>query len=186
MDMLFWNRCVGIGTAFAMLCSLSACNDSNINDINIKQQIEAYMEEFKSMYMSKVCGMDQKIFIKSQDIYVDNLGYPIELTVYKNDKGEDVRYQVQLYGETGNSVTDYYLCNGFIYVNQEKEYYSSQILVENYNDVLYRETNDWIIFEDKVYILQDDGEMQTVDEYPFYSIEEVNEWNDSERIRNRE
>lgn len=141
-----------------------------------EQEIKAYMEEFVNSYMSEVCGGDQKIFMQTKDIYVDDFGYPVELTVYRNDKGEDIRYQIQLYGETGRSVTDYYLCEHFIYVNEEKEYYSSQMLAENYDDVLYRKTTDWIILEDGIYLLQDNGEMKIEEDAPFYSIEEVKGW----------
>jgi len=130
----------------------------------------------QSSYMSEICGGDQKIFMQTKDIYVDDFGYPVELTVYRNDKGEDIRYQIQLYGETGRSVTDYYLCEHFIYVNEEKEYYSSQMLAENYDDVLYRKTTDWIILEDGIYLLQDNGEMKIEEDAPFYSIEEVKGW----------
>ncbi|MBD5449175.1 MAG: hypothetical protein HDR28_03250 [Lachnospiraceae bacterium] len=100
---------------------------------------------------------------------------PIELTVYTNDKEENVRYKIEIYGETGKSITDYYLCENFIYVNQEREYYSSQILMKNYDDILYRRTSDWIITEDKVYILQDNGKMKEDAEYSFFPIEEVND-----------
>ncbi len=92
----------------------------------------------------------------------------VELTAYTNDKEEDVRYKVEIYGETGKSITDYYLCENFIYVNQEREYYSSQILMKNYDDILYRRTSDWIIIEDKVYILLDNGEMKEDTEYSFF------------------
>ena len=64
----------------------------------------------------------------------------------------------------------------FIYVNQERVYYSSQILMKNYDDILYRRTSDWIIIEDKVYILQDNGEMKEDVEYSFFPIEEVTDW----------
>lgn len=176
MDMALWKKGIELCAACGMMWYFSVCNKTEQLDINIRQGIESYMEAFISMYMSEAVGGEQKIFIQSQDIDVDDFGYPVELTVYKNDNEEDIRYQVQLYGETGNSVTDYYLCADFIYVNQEKEYYSSQIQLENENDVLYRETNDWIILDDIVYVLRDDGEVQATDDYPFYSITEVNGW----------
>ena len=98
MGMLFWNRCVGTVVSCSVLCNLFACNKMELKDIDTKQQIENYMEEFRNMYMSEICGLEQKIFIDVQDIYVDNLGYPLELTVYENDKEEVIRYKVQLYG----------------------------------------------------------------------------------------
>ena len=96
--------------------------------------------------------------------------------MYTNDKGVDGRYKVEIYGEAGKSITDYYLCENFIYVNQEREYYNSQILMKNYDDILYRRTSDWIITEDKVYILQGNGEKKEDSEYSFLPIEDVNDW----------
>ncbi|MDE6747822.1 MAG: hypothetical protein K2K21_01975 [Lachnospiraceae bacterium] len=48
--------------------------------------------------------------------------------------------------------------------------------MKKYNNILYRQTSDWIIIEDKVYILQDNGEMKEDAEYSFFPIEEVNDW----------
>ncbi len=158
---------------------LEKTGESQKIDIDIKQEIETYMDEFARMYVSEICGGDQKVFMQTKEVYADDFGEPIELTVYKNEKEEDIRYKVQLYGETGSSVTDYYLCEDFIYVNQEKNYYSSQILTPNYDDVLYRETKDWIILDDTVYELLDDGEMVAVEDYSFYGIEEVKGWAES-------
>lgn len=150
--------------------------ESQKTEIDVTQGIETYMEEFVGMYMSEICGGDKKVFMQSKEVYADDSGEPIELTVYKNDQGEDIRYQVQLYGETGSSVTDYYLCEDFIYVNQEKIYYSSRILALNYDDVLYRETTDWVILDDTVYELLDNGEMEADEDYSFYSIKDVTWW----------
>ena len=157
-------------------CAPQETEESQKTEIDVQQGIETYMEEFVGMYMSEICGGDQKVFMQSKEVYADDFGGPIELTVYKNDQGEDIRYQVQLYGETGSSVTDYYLCEDFIYVNQEKNYYSSRILALNYDDVLYRETTDWIILDDTVYEFLDNGEMEADEEYSFYPIKEVMGW----------
>lgn len=179
MDMLLY-KCI----KFCMICSLTcnvACSlpiysSSEKPDITQTQEIEIYMKDFMSLYMSEACGGKQRLFMKSKDIYTTDFDSPIELTVYTNDKEENVRYKVEIYGETGKSITDYYLCENFIYVNQEREYYSSQILMNNYDDILYRRTSDWLIIEDKVYILQDNGEMKEDAEYSFFPIEEVNDW----------
>lgn len=114
----------------SMGCAQQETEESQKAEIDVKQEIEAYMEEFVSSYMSEICGGDQKIFMQTKDIYV----------------------------------------------NEEKEYYSSQILAETYDDVLYRETTDWIILEDEIYLLQDNGEMKIEEDAPFYSIEEVKGW----------
>lgn len=114
----------------SMGCAQQETEESQKAEIDVKQEIEAYMEEFVSSYMSEICGGDQKIFMQTKDIYV----------------------------------------------NEEKEYYSSQILAETYDDVLYRETTDWIILEDGIYLLQDNGEMKIEEDAPFYSIEEVKGW----------
>ena len=100
------------------------------------------------------------------------------MTVYTNEEGQDIRYTLQIYGETGNSVTDYYVCENFVYVNHEREYYSGQVLMENYNyiNVLYRHTSDWMILGDKVYKIQDNEEMQEELQYPFFSMKEVRGW----------
>ena len=48
--------------------------------------------------------------------------------------------------------------------------------MKNYDDILYRRTSDWIIIEDKVYILQGNGEKKEDAEYSFLPIEDVNDW----------
>ena len=180
MGLLFYNNCTKFCIVCSMVCGLAYNLPLNNHlekvDIGIKQEIESYMKEFVSMYMSETCGGKQRIFIKSKDIYTSDFGFPIELTVYTNEKEENIRYKVQAYGETGNSITNYYLCENFIYVNQQQEYYSSQILMENYNDILYCQTSDWIILDDNVYLLKDNEEMKIDTEYSFFSIEEVNAW----------
>lgn len=168
--------CMICSAICSMACSPPLHSSLEKIDANKKQEIETYMQEFISMYMSEACDEKQKIYMKSQDIYTDNFDSPVELTVYTNDRGEDVRYRVEIYGETGKSVTDYYLCENFIYVNREREYYSSPVLRKGYDDILYRQTDDWIIMEDDIYILQDNGDMKADTELPFFSIEEVNEW----------
>ncbi len=155
-------------------------NDSEkciaLHAVNVRQEIETYMEEFASMYTSEACGGKQKIFVQSKDVYADDFESPIKLTVYKNEKEEDIRYQIQIYGETKRCVTDYYLCENCIYINQETEYYSSQILEENFHDVLYRQTKDWVILGEEVYLLEDSGERKPDADYTFFSIDEVNDW----------
>lgn len=176
MGMLFWNKCIKLCLVCDMICCLSGCGETEKADISVEQEIEAYMEEFVSMYMSEICGGEQRIYIQSKDVYADNMSSPVELIVYQNDREEDIRYTIQIYGETGNAVTDYYLCENFIYVNQTKEYYSSHILTGGYDDVLYRQTDDWIILGDEVYMLKDNGEMERDMDPPFFSIKEVKDW----------
>lgn len=180
MGMLFYNKYIKFCIVCSMICgmayNLPLYSPLEKVDTSSKQEIESYMKAFVSMYMSEVCSGKKRIFIKSKDIYASDFDVPVELIVYTNEKEENIRYKVHIYGETGNSITNYYLCENFIYVNQQQEYYSSQILMENYNDILYSQTNDWIILKDKVYKLKDNGELKVDTEYPFFSIEKVNDW----------
>lgn len=174
--MLFWNKCIRVCLFFCISCGLLGFTKIEKVGADEKQEIEAYMKEFINMYTSEACDGKQRIFMKSKDVYAEEQGEPIELTVYTNDQGENIRYKVQVYAETGKSEINYYLCENLIYVNQKKDYYSSWVLTANYDDVLYSQTDDWIILEDKVYTLKDNDEMEIAAEYPFFPIEEVYDW----------
>lgn len=178
MDMLFYKIFIEVCIVCSTISSFSIYNGKETLDAGKKQEIETYMNEFVSMFMSEAIIGERRIFVKSGDVDTGDFDYPIELTVYTNEEGQDIRYTVYIYGETGNSITDYYVCEDFIYVNQERQYYSGQVLIENYNymDVLYRHTSDWIILGDKVYLLQDDGELLYDTQYPFFTVEEVSGW----------
>lgn len=52
----------------SMGCAQQETEESQKTEIDVKQEIETYMEEFVNMYMSEVCGGDQKIFMQTKDI----------------------------------------------------------------------------------------------------------------------
>lgn len=178
MDKLLYKIVIEICMACSIIASSSLYKGEQRLDADKKQEIEAYMDDFVSMCMSEASAGEQRIFVKTGDIDTGDFDSPVALTVYTNEEGQDIRYTLQIYGETGNSVTDYYVCENFVYVNHEREYYSGQVLMENYNDinVLYRHTSDWMILGDKVYKIQDNEEMQEELQYPFFSMKEVRGW----------
>lgn len=63
--------------------------------MNCKEEIERYMKEFICMYTTEACGGKQRVFIKSKDIYTDDFGSPVELTIYTNEKEEKIRYDIK-------------------------------------------------------------------------------------------
>ena len=146
-------------------------------DIDIEQEISEYMERFIELYTSNALDdTESQMNIEEFEIdYNGNNGEPVTLIKYTDSRGEILRYQLHFYGETMHCSIDYYLCRDFILVSIERNYYSSWILTAGYSDVLYSSIENWIIFDDKVYILHDDGELEEIEEMQMTipSIEEI-------------
>lgn len=134
--------------------------------IDIEQEISEYRERFIELYTSNALD-DTEYQMNIEEFEIDydgNNGEPTTLIKYTDSYGEVLRYQLHFYGETMHCSIDYYLCEDFVLVSKECNYYSSWVLTAGYSDVLYSSIENWIIFEDTVYILHDDGELEEIEE----------------------
>ena len=133
---------------------------------DIEQEISEYRERFIELYTSNALN-DTESQMNIEEFEVDydgNNGEPVTLIKYTDSYGEVLRYQLHFYGETMHCSIDYYLCRDFVWVSIERNYYSSWVLIAGYSDVLYSSIENWIIFDDTVYILHDDSELEEIEE----------------------
>ncbi|MDE6386453.1 MAG: hypothetical protein K2L82_01450 [Lachnospiraceae bacterium] len=130
-------------------------------DVLIK--IEEYKENFVGLYTAGEVGDGEaEIKVEEREISVDSCEGAV-LFVYTDIEGKELRYRLHLYGETGNAVINYYLCDGFVWVSKQTDFYSSYILTAGASDVLYSTVENWILTDNAVYVLHDDGEMEEIE-----------------------
>ena len=136
-------------------------NDSyDIKKMNIQQEIDDYMMHFIELYSGS--AMDESnalINIDKLEVEFDDGRNTGTLVKYSDKNNSYLRYQINLYGETNNVTIDYYLCNNFVLISRQINYYSSWILTEGWDDVLYSEIDKWIIWNDNVYNFLGDGQL---------------------------
>lgn len=158
-------KVIGIGICM-LSCTIQTDKESDIYNIDIEQEISEYRERFIEIYTSNALDdTESQMNIEELEIdYDGNNGEPVTLIKYTDSYGEALRYQLHFYGETMHCSIDYYLCRDFVLVSKECNYYSSWVLTAGYSDVLYSSIENWIIFDDTVYILHDDGELEEIEE----------------------
>ena len=135
--------------------------------LDILREIEEYRSEFIESYTSNALSdefpdVEPEMIIKEHDFPSDN-SEGASITVYSRLSGKHLRYELHYYGETGNSVINYYLCKNFVWVSRQNNYYSSQTLSAEYLDVLYSTMENWIITDEAAYIMHDNEELEEID-----------------------
>lgn len=143
----------------------------------IAGKIEEYKDTFTGLYTTGAEGSGEPV-IRIETLEIESgSSEGGELFVYTDTDGKRLRFRLDSYGETGNAVTNYYLCDGFVWVSKETNHYSSWILREGFSDTLCSEVENWIVVDDKTYILHDDGELEeiTPEEAGFTDLTELTE-----------
>ena len=135
--------------------------------LDILREIEEYRSRFIELYSSNALSdefpdVEPEMIIEEHDFPSDS-SEGASLTVYSSLWGKHLRYELHYYGETGNSVINYYLCKNFVWVSRQNNYYSSQTLSAEYSDVLYSTIENWIITDEAAYIMHDNGELEETD-----------------------
>ena len=149
---------------------ISGCSDGQASELQAMgapakqeefiEKIEEYKEHFIGLYTTDASGDEESaIKIEEREISVDSSEGAV-LFVYTDADGEELRYRLHVYGETGSAVLNYYLCDGFVWVSKQTDHYSSYILTAGFSDVLYSSAENWILTDDAAYILHDDGELE--------------------------
>ena len=131
--------------------------------LDILREIEEYKSRFIELYTSNASeDTESEMIIAEHDFPSDNDG-GASLTVYSRLSGKHLRYELNYYGEAGNSVINYYLCNNFVWLSRQNNYYSSLTLSVEYSDVLYSTIENWIITDNAAYIMHDNGGLEEID-----------------------
>ena len=131
----------------------------DIDAIDISQEIDNYVKGFIELYTSIAFDDTMPTMIIEEKDVPDNIEDADSFMVYSDLSGKRLRYKLNYYGETGNQVINYYLCENFVWISRQSNYYSSWILTAGYSDVLYNEIDNWIIMDETVYKMYDNGEL---------------------------
>lgn len=144
----------------------------------ISMEIDSYMTRFTELYTSGVMDGNDYINIEEREIYLEDGSTIATLRIYTDLENRCLRYKVNMYGETMQSILNYYFCDNFVLISRQNDYYSSWILSETVeNDILYSNIYKWIIMDGVSYIWQDNGELKETDTnlIPVPSVEEIEE-----------
>ncbi len=76
---------------------------------------------------------------------------------------ECIRGRIDMYGETMNTVINYYFCDKHTFVSVQKNYYSSWLLTAGKQDILFSEVKNWVIDNEEIYIIRDNNVFEAVE-----------------------
>ena len=141
--------------------------ETDVESLDILREMEKYKSRFIELYSSNALSdefpdVEPEMIIEEHDFPSDS-SESASLTVYSALSGKRWRYEIHYYGETGNSVINYYLCNDFVWISRQNNYYSSLTLSAEYSDVLYSTIENWIITDDATYIMHDNRNLEQID-----------------------
>ena len=147
--------------------------DASTKQEEFAEKIEEYKSRFIGLYTTGASGDEEAaIKIEEREISVES-SEGSALYVYTDADGEELRYRLHIYGETGDAVLNYYLCDGFVWVSMQNNYHSSWILKAGFSDVLYSDVENWILTDDTAYILHDDGELEEIEKNEIEDLAEL-------------
>ena len=142
-------------------------DETDTESEDILREIDEYRSHFIGLYTSN--ALNNEFPDLESGMIIEEHGFPSDsgegasVTVYSDLSGKKLRYELHYYGETGNNVINYYLCDNFVWVSRQYNCYSSMTLRAGYSDVLYSTMENWIFTEDAVYIMHDNGELEETD-----------------------
>ena len=135
----------------------------NLASEDITREIDEYIRHFIGLYTSNYLDdTAPAMVVWGQEFPGDNEN-EASLTVYSDLSGNHLRYELHYYGETGNQIINYYLCENFVWVSSRYNCYSSWMLSAGDSNILYSEIDNWIIMGETVYIMHDNGELEETD-----------------------
>lgn len=159
---------------FLLLCilclTLSACANAGsagtrIDGVDVSQEIDEYLSDFVECYTSDVVEeAEPSMIIQTRDISVD--GREGLLVEYTDRSGRLWRYELSFYGNTENTIINYYFCDHFVWIHRQHNHYSSTVLSADYPDVLYTEDESWILMGEEVYLFRDGSRLERMEELP--------------------
>lgn len=141
-------------------------NIDSINAKKIKNEVDEYYSKFSAQSMLGNIKTVNKLSTE----------WDGEITKYIDKEDKVCRCSIVAFGEGGKSELEYWLLDKYIYVSELKEYYSYPIYIDYTRpvDILYRTLNEYIIYKDKVYLLEGGYFKKTENKLPVNSLEEIN------------
>ena len=136
---------------------------ADLDAMAILHEIDDYIEHFTGLYTSNTLGDTASAMIIEEQNFPSDNDNGASLTVYSDSSGKRLRYELRYYGETGNQVINYYLCEDFVWISRQSNYYSSWILTDGDSDILYSEIDNWIIVGETLYIMHDNGSLEEME-----------------------
>lgn len=133
--------------------------------VDIEKEIEAYQSKYIALYTSDAQG-DSMAFIRTEkeEVMLDDSGNIADVKKYYDASTDECfRYEVSLYGETMNTVINYYFCDHFIWVSRLQNHYGSWILSEQQN-VFWSEVDNWVIEGGVTYRMYDNYELEEIED----------------------
>lgn len=137
----------------------------DIQTTNISREIENYIQSFIQLYTSAALGDEdvEAAMVVGEKTFSANDGHEAIVVKYSDASGNPLRYELHYYGETGDRTVNYYLCEGFCWVSDQTNYYSSWVFDPEYQNVLYSEVENWILMDETAYIMYASKELEEVD-----------------------
>ena len=137
--------------------------DINTESVDISREIDEYIQHFIGLYTSNYLDDTAPAMVVWEQEFPGDNESEASLTVYSDLSGNHLRYELHYYGETGNQIINYYLCENFVWVSSRYNCYSSWMLSAGDSNILYSEIDNWIIMGETVYIMHDNGELEETD-----------------------
>lgn len=140
-------------------------NIDSINAKKIKNEVDEYYSKFSAQSMLGNIKTVNKLSTE----------WDGEITKYIDKEDKVCRCSIVVFGEGGKSELEYWLLDKYVYVSELKEYYSYPIYIDYTRpvDILYRTLNEYIIYKDKVYLLEGGYFKKTENKLPVSSSEEI-------------
>ena len=140
-------------------------NIDSINAKKIKNELDEYYSKFSAQSMLGNIKTVNKLSTE----------WDGEITKYIDKENKVCRCSIVVFGETGRSTSEYWFLDKYIYVEELREYYSYPIYIDYTRpvDILYRTLNEYIIYKDKVYLLEGGYFKKTENKLPVNSLEEI-------------
>ena len=140
-------------------------NIDSINAKKIKNEVDEYYSKFSAQSMLGNIKTVNKLSTE----------WDGEITKYIDKEDKVCRCSIVVFGETGRSTSEYLFLDKYIYVEELREYYSYPIYIDYTRpvDILYRTLNEYIIYKDKVYLLEGGYFKKTENKLPVNSLEEI-------------
>ena len=140
---------------------------TDAESLDILSELEEYKSRFIELYSGNALNdefpdVEPKMIIEEHDLPSDS-SEGASVTIYSDLSGKQLRYELHYYGETRSIAINYYLCDNFVWISRQNNYYSSLTLSAEYSDVLYSTIENWIITDGAAYIRHDNGELEEID-----------------------
>lgn len=99
---------------------------ADIEAMGISREIDAYIKNFTGLYTSNASDDTASAMVIEEQDFPSDTDHGASLTIYSDLSGKRLRYRLICYGETGNQVINYYLCESFVWISRQSNFYISR------------------------------------------------------------